>query len=125
MPAAHSDKVPALLQLRRARAWFPCVDTPDAACTWDMRYTVPMGSVAVSSGQLLKQVGSLQGQPTVLGLPLLLGHMQVHRVVCVIWLSCNKQTATRELPAGGDACVKFDGCSGNFLPSSIFMQAVL
>ena len=52
----QGKKLPALLQLRRARAWFPCVDTPNGACTWDLRFTVPMDCMAVSSGQLLRQV---------------------------------------------------------------------
>ena len=54
--AVPGQHLSACLQLRRARAWFPCVDAPDGACAWDLRVTVPMDCMAVSSGQLIKQV---------------------------------------------------------------------
>lgn len=44
-----------LLQLRRTRAWFPCVDVPLAACPFELHLTVPASQMAVSCGQLVKQ----------------------------------------------------------------------
>ena len=43
------------LQLRRTRAWFPCVDQPLAACPFELHFTVPASQMAISCGQLIKQ----------------------------------------------------------------------
>lgn len=48
------------LQLRRARAWMPCVDAPNAACPYDIHITVAEDQVAVASGRLLKQTWAPQ-----------------------------------------------------------------
>ncbi len=50
--------------MRRARAWLPCVDTPAAACPWEMRFTVAEGEVAAAAGQLLRQTWAGAGQRT-------------------------------------------------------------
>ena len=42
-------------QLRRSRAWFPCVDQPLAACPFELHFTVPASQMAISCGQLVKQ----------------------------------------------------------------------
>ena len=42
-------------QLRRTRAWFPCVDQPLAACPFELHFTVPASQMAISCGQLIKQ----------------------------------------------------------------------
>lgn len=44
-----------ILQGRRARAWFPCLDKPDAACPFDMRVTVAADELVVAPGELTKQ----------------------------------------------------------------------
>ncbi|KAL0042600.1 hypothetical protein WJX79_004833 [Trebouxia sp. C0005] len=49
-------------QLRRSRAWFPCVDVPLAACPFELHFTVPASHMAVSCGQLLKQAWSGNGK---------------------------------------------------------------
>ncbi|DBA90183.1 TPA: hypothetical protein ACH3X1_003489 [Trebouxia sp. C0004] len=49
-------------QLRRSRAWFPCVDVPLAACPFELHFTVPASHMAVSCGQLLKQAWSDNGK---------------------------------------------------------------
>lgn len=43
------------VQLRRTRAWFPCVDQPLAACPFELHFTVPASQMAISCGQLIKQ----------------------------------------------------------------------
>lgn len=48
------------MQLRRVRAWMPCVDAPNAACPYDIHITVAEDQMAVASGQLLKQVWTAQ-----------------------------------------------------------------
>lgn len=50
------------MQLRRTRAWFPCVDLPLAACPFDLHFTVPASHLAVSCGQLLKQAWTDNGK---------------------------------------------------------------
>ena len=45
--------------MRRARAWFPCVDTLQAMCPFQLQITVAADQVAVASGQLDKQTWSL------------------------------------------------------------------
>ncbi|KAL0049504.1 hypothetical protein WJX82_003747 [Trebouxia sp. C0006] len=49
-------------QLRRSRAWFPCVDVPLAACPFELHFTVPASHMAVSCGQLVKQAWSDNGK---------------------------------------------------------------
>jgi len=51
---------PLQMQLRRARAWMPCVDAPNAACPYDIHITVSKDQTAVASGQLLKQTWTAQ-----------------------------------------------------------------
>lgn len=48
-------------QVRRARAWFPCVDTPTHACPFQLQITVAAHQVAVSCGALQKQTLSHDG----------------------------------------------------------------
>jgi transcription initiation factor TFIID subunit 2 len=43
-------------QLRRARCWFPCVDSTLQRSSYDLEFTVDAEYVAVSSGKLLHQV---------------------------------------------------------------------
>ncbi len=50
------------MQLRRSRAWFPCVDVPLAACPFELHFTVPASHMAVSCGQLVKQAWSDNGK---------------------------------------------------------------
>ena len=52
--------LPLQMQLRRARAWMPCVDAPNAACPYDIHITVSKDRTAVASGQLLKQTWTAQ-----------------------------------------------------------------
>jgi len=52
----------AVVQLRRSRAWFPCVDVPLAACPFELHFTVPASHMAVSCGQLVKQAWSDNGK---------------------------------------------------------------
>eukprot|EP00884_Botryococcus_braunii_P001118 jgi/Botrbrau1/11006/Bobra.101_1s0004.1 len=42
-------------QVRRARGWFPCVDTHASACTFDIAVTVQPDEVAVAPGALISQ----------------------------------------------------------------------
>ncbi|CAL8462796.1 g2329 [Coccomyxa elongata] len=51
-------------QVRRARAWFPCVDTPNAACPFDMRVSVGAQEIAVATGELRKQTWTSQNRKT-------------------------------------------------------------
>ena len=48
-PYAYTSGAP-----RRARAWFPCIDAPSPVpgCPFELRVTVPPGSLAVASGVL-------------------------------------------------------------------------
>jgi transcription initiation factor TFIID subunit 2 len=46
-------------QLRRARCWFPCVDSTLQRCSFDLEFTVHSEYVAVSNGKLLHQVRTL------------------------------------------------------------------
>ncbi|KAK9854442.1 hypothetical protein WJX84_004440 [Apatococcus fuscideae] len=55
-PYAFTD-----MQLRRARAWFPCIDTPQAACSFQLQITVAADQTAVASGLLEKQTWSPDG----------------------------------------------------------------
>ncbi|XP_024359807.1 transcription initiation factor TFIID subunit 2 isoform X2 [Physcomitrium patens] len=48
-------------QLRRARCWFPCVDSTLQRCSFDLEFTVHSEYVAVSNGKLLHQVYSKEG----------------------------------------------------------------
>ncbi|XP_024402345.1 transcription initiation factor TFIID subunit 2 isoform X1 [Physcomitrium patens] len=48
-------------QLRRARCWFPCVDSTLQRCSFDLEFTVRSEYVAVSNGKLLHQVYSNEG----------------------------------------------------------------
>ena len=41
--------------MRRARAWFPCVDLPTGGCPIDAAVTVAADQTAVASGQLVRQ----------------------------------------------------------------------
>ncbi|ONK56593.1 uncharacterized protein A4U43_C10F10470 [Asparagus officinalis] len=50
-------------QIRRARCWFPCIDSISQCCTFDMEFTVNSGYVAVSNGDLLYQVLSKDDPP--------------------------------------------------------------
>ncbi|BBM98136.1 transcription initiation factor TFIID subunit 2 [Marchantia polymorpha subsp. ruderalis] len=43
-------------QLRRARCWFPCVDSTSERCSYSLEFTVRSEYIAVSSGKLLYQV---------------------------------------------------------------------
>ncbi|XP_068655195.1 transcription initiation factor TFIID subunit 2 [Aristolochia californica] len=43
-------------QIRRARCWFPCIDSPFQRCCYDLEFTVHSNLVAVSNGTLLYQV---------------------------------------------------------------------
>ena len=43
------------VQLRRSRAWFPCVDEPLAACPYELHFTVAAKHMAISCGTLTKQ----------------------------------------------------------------------
>lgn len=43
------------VQVRRSRAWFPCLDVPLAACPFDLHFTVSANQLAVSCGKLMKQ----------------------------------------------------------------------
>ncbi|KAL2651150.1 hypothetical protein R1flu_019278 [Riccia fluitans] len=43
-------------QIRRARCWFPCVDSTSERCSYSLEFTVPSEYIAVSSGKLLHQV---------------------------------------------------------------------
>ena len=45
-------------QVRRARAWFPCVDLPTGGCPVDAAITVAADQTAVASGQLVRQTRS-------------------------------------------------------------------
>jgi hypothetical protein len=61
----------AAKQLRRCRAWFPCVDAPVysyvqngpyyVACTWELHVTVNPNDVAVCSGVLTQQTLGMEG----------------------------------------------------------------
>ena len=44
-----------LLQVRRARAWMPCMDTPSSGHPWMLRFSVRPHEVAVGPGKLEKQ----------------------------------------------------------------------
>ncbi|KAK9859317.1 hypothetical protein WJX84_011010 [Apatococcus fuscideae] len=46
------------MQVRRARAWFPCINTPQAVCPFEMQITVAADQIAVASGRLDKQTWS-------------------------------------------------------------------
>ncbi|KAJ4974000.1 hypothetical protein NE237_007174 [Protea cynaroides] len=50
-------------QMRRARCWFPCVDTSSQRCCYDLEFTVAQNLVAVSNGSLLYQVLSKDDPP--------------------------------------------------------------
>ena len=50
-----------MMQLRRARAWFPCIDTPQAACSFQLQVTVAADQTAIASGFLEKQTWSPDG----------------------------------------------------------------
>lgn len=54
----HTDN-----QVRRARCWFPCVDSSFQRCCYDLEFTVDSGLVAVSNGTLLYQVMSKDDPP--------------------------------------------------------------
>lgn len=41
-------------QVRRARAWFPCVDNQASVCTFDISVTVRENEVAVAPGALTR-----------------------------------------------------------------------
>nr|CAD1826469.1 unnamed protein product [Ananas comosus var. bracteatus] len=43
-------------QIRRAHCWFPCMDSIEQRCSFDMEFTVNTNYVAVSNGRLLYQV---------------------------------------------------------------------
>jgi hypothetical protein len=43
------------LQLRRACAWVPCLDVPDAAVQFELALTVARGVTAVATGTLIKK----------------------------------------------------------------------
>uniref|UniRef100_A0A1D1ZHW3 Transcription initiation factor TFIID subunit 2 n=2 Tax=Anthurium amnicola TaxID=1678845 RepID=A0A1D1ZHW3_9ARAE len=43
-------------QIRRARCWFPCMDSSLQCCCYDLEFTVDSNLVAVSNGDLLYQV---------------------------------------------------------------------
>ncbi|KAL3700556.1 hypothetical protein R1sor_018578 [Riccia sorocarpa] len=43
-------------QLRRARCWFPCVDSTSERCSYSLEFTVSSEYIAVSCGKLLYQV---------------------------------------------------------------------
>lgn len=63
----HSQDNPTAtlpVQVRRARAWLPCVDTPNAACPFDIRVTVGAHETAVASGELTKQTWASQNRRT-------------------------------------------------------------
>lgn len=47
-------------QVRRARAWFPCVDTPSSTHPFSLRLTVRRDEVAIAPGQLIKQAWDAQ-----------------------------------------------------------------
>lgn len=51
-------------QVRRARAWFPCVDMPNAACPFDLRVTVRGDETAVAPGELIKQTWASHNRKT-------------------------------------------------------------
>ena len=51
-----------LCQVRRTRAWFPCVDVPLGACPFDMHFTVSAAQFAVSCGKLLKMTWASKGK---------------------------------------------------------------
>lgn len=51
-------------QARRASAWFPCVDTPGAASTYELRVTVASVEVAAAPGRLLRQTRAPGGRRT-------------------------------------------------------------
>jgi len=38
------------------RLWFPCVDSYQEVCTWNVDVTVPSSMIAVSCGELCEQV---------------------------------------------------------------------
>ena len=38
------------------RLWFPCVDSYQEVCTWNIDITVPSNMIAVSCGELCEQV---------------------------------------------------------------------
>lgn len=46
------------VQVRRARAWFPCVDLPTGGCPFELAVTVAQEQLAVCSGQLVRQTHS-------------------------------------------------------------------
>lgn len=50
-------------QLRRARCWFPCIDSGLQRCCYDLEFTVDSKYVAVSNGTLLYQVISKDDPP--------------------------------------------------------------
>eukprot|EP01018_Ginkgo_biloba_P038987 Gb_36379 [translate_table: standard] len=50
-------------QIRRARCWFPCVDSNLQSCSYDLEFTVDSEYVAVSNGTLLYQVFSSNNPP--------------------------------------------------------------
>ena len=55
---------PTLCQVRRARAWFPCVDTPASAHPFDLRLTVADGLTAVAPGELQRVTLTLDRRKT-------------------------------------------------------------
>ena len=50
-------------QLKRARCWFPCIDSGLQRCCYDLEFTVDSKYVAVSNGILLYQVISKDDPP--------------------------------------------------------------
>ncbi|XP_042487357.1 transcription initiation factor TFIID subunit 2-like [Macadamia integrifolia] len=50
-------------QIRRARCWFPCMDSSSQRCCYDLEFTVAQNLVAVSNGCLLFQVLSKDDPP--------------------------------------------------------------
>ncbi|XP_043715873.1 transcription initiation factor TFIID subunit 2 isoform X2 [Telopea speciosissima] len=50
-------------QMRRARCWFPCMDSSSQRCCYDLEFTVAQNLVAVSNGCLLYQVLSKDNPP--------------------------------------------------------------
>lgn len=51
----HAGMFVSDTQLRRARALFPCLDSPLSCHTFEFEVTVPVGQIAVCSGWLVSQ----------------------------------------------------------------------
>lgn len=51
----------ALVQLRRARCWVPCVDTFGCGCPWRLRLTVAEGEAAAAAGRLTRTAWAAGG----------------------------------------------------------------